>query len=424
MARSDAFYISGSFQRLTDVLTSPIFARLFLGSFTEGPHLWYRLASLNCTLVGDPVKWDWEPIDSNPTTPGTRFKSNGIDYLTGLGYEKSVVLPVSDVGSHDMRAYRVNSRRMVLRNDYIVRTKIKTLDHASESIEMEWGFRLGVAEGSGRFREAGDWGHVTFRAKRSGLVLLVTLEYVTLWRPPDSGPQVILDELCHIDDIVAHRGRLKADQEKIRLEIIQREKEHEEAVRLAAEKLRRLNEEAERQRQIAAAERKEKERQEAELARIRSEQQRDAQRRFAELAETEKRGLSLRRRTLSDEDIRRLTGDLCLACGHKIKMRRNNRFGHLFFGCSQWSWIEEECLCSGARPATCNICRNEMHEESNRPGVNVLRCENHPDCPGERSIPENLEISKWLSTRKPPKPEIRAHFIALGLLRDPSRPEQ
>jgi len=416
MGRTDVFYISGSFQRLTDVLTSPIFARLFLGSFTEGPHLWYRLASLNCTLVGDPVKWDWEPIDSNHTTPGTRFKSNGIEYLTGVGYEKSVVLPANDVGGHHTRAYRVSSRRMVLRNDYIVRTKIKTLDHASESIEMEWGFRLGVAQGPGDFREAGDWGNVTFRAKRSGRVLHVTIEYVTLWRPPDNGPKVILDELCQIDDIVAHRGRLKADQERIRLEIVTRQKEHEEAARLAAERLSRLNEEAERQRQLAEAERKKKEREEADLARIRSEHQREAQRRFAERAATEKRNISLRQRDLSDEDIRRLADDLCLTCGHGIKIRRNNRFGHLFFGCSQWSPIDDECLCSGARPATCNICRDEMHEESNRPGVNVLRCEKYPDCPGERNIPENLEISRWLKTRKFSTTEIRAHFADLGLI--------
>ena len=221
--------------------------------------------------------------------------------------------------------------------------------------------------------------------------------------------------MCYIDDIVAHRGRLEAEETRIREENAARLRENEARLQEVEREKRRQNEEAERQRQLAAAKQQNEGARRNEPRRVEEPQRTEARRRFTEQAASERQNISLKRRHLTTEDLRRLSADRCLVCGSEVVIQRNNKFGHIFFGCSQWSPFDSERRCSGARPATCRACFGEMHEEANSPGVNILRCENHPECLSVREIPDRLEIHRWLPTRKVNVAEIREDFKDRGL---------
>ena len=90
-----------------------------------------------------------------------------------------------------------------------------------------------------------------------------------------------------------------------------------------------------------------------------------------------------------ERKTQRLREDRCLDCGEYVIQRRNNRDGHLFFGCSQFAARR----CNGAREITCPDCGASMVEKNTKNGGTFLGCSRWPQCRGSRSV--NVSTGEW-----------------------------
>lgn len=411
------------FDRLVKVLGSQMYSRLFLGAFVEGPDLWYWLASTANRLEGDPADWTYEYRDVQSLDHSLRFRDGSREFLVGMPMSKATVVPaLPETWTPNNWSLRVSSKRFLLKWNYTYQASMVT-DEATQRLVVNW-HRMGDIN-----NELVDMGSFSLACTKlkGPSNFRIDIDYGVLMKPARGSHEVITREMTYIHDIAAHRERLKAEKEE-------KARKAAEAARIAEETRKRAEQEkqrAEAKRQRAEAQRREAEARakQEEIARIeraaklRDEQDRLAQRKFEEQAAEEHRRLSRNRRTGGPHDKFRLDNDLCLECGRPIVIRRNNKFGHLFFGCSGWSPKNHESKCNGARPTTCDLCHGEMHERTNAPNSNVLRCQNSPDCPQTRQIPPYLEIHEWLKGERVNESQIRADFTSRGLMQRYRPPE-
>ena len=375
-----------------------MYGRLFVGAFSEGTELWYQLTSPTNTLEGDPLEWSTVGSQTSPNRYQLAISHRGSNtyFFTGSPHVRALVSETklkqfvvdldneATIKPSELGVFTSTSKRFIETRTFEFRPRFAHLDFETRHFKLLWErFEL---VGS-RYWDTPDVIEVECKGVPGSVDdFELSISYLGLMQPPNRAHAVITEEMTYIDDIVAHRHRLR-EEEKAKREA--------EAKRQAAERERQ----AEAKRQAAERERQAAGRQS-----------------FAEKSDSARQAISLKGRQLTSRDKLRLSKDLCLACGSPVWIQRNNQFGHVFFGCSQWSPRDSERHCKGARPATCSSCHNEMHEDPNPPGVNVLRCDNFPECPGSREIPERLEINRWLATRKINVAEIRDEFKKRGLL--------
>jgi hypothetical protein len=415
MGKPLTFFLNCDFKRLVKVVSSQMYSRLFLGAFVEGRELWYWLASPANHLEGDPADWTYEYQDAQSTEHGIRFHDGSRTFSSGVLHSRSTVLPNSTQERNSLSwSYTVVSKRFLEKRYFTYNTAV-VISEVNESMVLTWT----------RMERAGsklvNMGEITMSCTRlKNDKYKIEIDYGVLMKPPNKAHEVITREMTYIHDIVAHRQRLEAER------VSKARKAAEEAQ--IAEALRKKAE-LEQRRAEAERSRAQTQRNEAEIRagneeqarieraeKLRRDAEQLAQKRFEEQATEEYRRLLRSRRTGGPHDEFRLDNDLCLECGEPVVMRRNNKFGHLFFGCSGWSPKLHERKCEGARPTTCDLCHGEMHERTNAPNSNVLRCENSPECPATRPIPTHLEIHSWLKGERVNENRIRADFASRGLM--------
>ncbi len=391
------------FDRVLKVVTSDLFARMFLGLYLEEFDAWLQLTSIQCPLEGDPADW---AIRSDSDV-FTRITSRSVESSERTEKYFFLTVPVAKVRvqptqlglwRQDHKRFHCESRPLFFLRRYEWRWNLDDLDPERGIFTMTWHQFVNeyatVPSGPKAVitctSNPGDLRSIQFSfhdCRISG-----TQHYLRL-----------IEEMCYIDDIVAHRGRLALELEaQERLNKLRIDNE----MRLSAERAR-VDEERRRAETSRGV---------VQTPESTPESPPSPDPGFTQRAAAERQRLNSNRRTGGPHDAHRLSNDLCLDCGAPIKIRRNNKFGHIFYGCSGWSPLDQERTCSGARPATCDLCHGELHERTNAPNSNILRCENSPECPGTRQIPHDLDIHEWLRGNRANATDIRAHFTARGLM--------
>jgi ssDNA-binding Zn-finger/Zn-ribbon topoisomerase 1 len=383
---------------------------MFLGLYLEECNAWLQLTSIQCPLEGDPADW----VVRSDSDVFTQITSRSVEsserpekyfYLTAPVAKVRVQPTQLRLWRQDHKRFHCESRPLFFLRRYEWRWNLDECDPERGILTMTW--QLFVNEHAAT--PAGPKVVITCTSNPDDLRRIQFFFHDCKISAAQHYLRLI-EEMCYVDDIVAHRGRLSAEQEQLKRRSTDR---IENETRKSTEQTRVGEERPNVEPSVSAMPFPERS-PEAPLYPDPS---------FTKRAAAERQRLHANRRTGGPHDAHRLSKDLCLDCGAPVVIRRNNKFGHLFYGCSGWSPLIQERTCSGARPATCDLCHGELHERTNVPNSNVLRCENSPECPGTRQIPDDLDIHEWLRGNRTNAAEIRAHFTARGLMQRYRQPD-